>query len=332
MTRVYIVRHAEAEGNLYRRIHGWYDSRVTQTGLRQLEILKDRFKNVKIDAVYSSDLLRARLTAEAVAYGSGVPVIPTARLREVNMGVWEDRTWGEVLTNQREQYTYFYSRPDKWNVPGCESFGELQDRLENAVIDLAAENYGKTIALVTHGCAIRSLMARIRGVAAENIFEVPYCDNTGISLLEVTGRRIEIISHNDSAHIPDELTRFRRQKWRKSRDGFDNSNLWFSRDGDTYSAIHFTSAAGILTLDPKRGGEDKTGYIAYYLLDPDYRGLGMSVQLLGQAVSAYRDMGRDRIVVELENNPELSGYFRHYGFTALDPHTMTLDISLDQTL
>ena len=51
MTIVYIVRHAEAEGNLYRRVHGWYDSRITDNGRRQIAALANRFQDIPVDAV-----------------------------------------------------------------------------------------------------------------------------------------------------------------------------------------------------------------------------------------------------------------------------------------
>ncbi len=62
-TTLYLIRHAQAEGNLYRRCQGWYDSLITETGYRQIAALAERFKDVKIDAVYSSDLFRTRTTA-----------------------------------------------------------------------------------------------------------------------------------------------------------------------------------------------------------------------------------------------------------------------------
>ena len=63
MTKVYIIRHAEAEGNLYRRVHGWYNSLITDNGYRQIAALRGRFADVHIDAVYSSDLFRTMTTA-----------------------------------------------------------------------------------------------------------------------------------------------------------------------------------------------------------------------------------------------------------------------------
>ena len=58
MTTIYLIRHAEAEGNLYRRIHGWYDALVTENGLRQIQALEQRFQGEHFDAVWSSDLYR----------------------------------------------------------------------------------------------------------------------------------------------------------------------------------------------------------------------------------------------------------------------------------
>ena len=59
MTTVYLIRHAEAEGNLYRIAHGQYDGLITDRGYQQLRVLKKRFDGVPIDAVYSSDLFRS---------------------------------------------------------------------------------------------------------------------------------------------------------------------------------------------------------------------------------------------------------------------------------
>ena len=74
MTTVYLVRHAEAEGNLYRRIHGWYDALITENGYRQLDCLAERFRDVPLDAAYSSDLFRTETTARAVCQGRDLEV------------------------------------------------------------------------------------------------------------------------------------------------------------------------------------------------------------------------------------------------------------------
>ena len=90
---VYLIRHAEAEGNLYRRVHGWYDSLITENGYRQIAALRGRFADVPIDAVYSSDLFRTGTTARAIYPGHGLELHTTPGLREIGVGVGEDKPW-----------------------------------------------------------------------------------------------------------------------------------------------------------------------------------------------------------------------------------------------
>lgn len=87
---VYIIRHAEAEGNIYRRCHGLYDSLLTPRAYQQLPCLAKRFESVPLAAVYASPLFRARTTAQAVAAPHGLTVELRNALHEIDMGDWED--------------------------------------------------------------------------------------------------------------------------------------------------------------------------------------------------------------------------------------------------
>ena len=83
MTTLYLIRHAEAEGNAYRRIDGWYNSLITPNGLLQIEALRRRFEPIQIDACYASDLYRTCKTASAVYAPKNLPLHTDPRLREV---------------------------------------------------------------------------------------------------------------------------------------------------------------------------------------------------------------------------------------------------------
>ena len=72
MTTIYLIRHAEAEGNLHRRIHGWYDALITENGFAQIKALEDRFRDIHIDAVWSSDHMYHR-PGHLCAQGSAPP-------------------------------------------------------------------------------------------------------------------------------------------------------------------------------------------------------------------------------------------------------------------
>ena len=93
MTTIYLIRHAEADGNLYRRAHGWYDSVITDRGYRQIAALAKRFTSTHFDAVYSSDRRRTMTTALSVYKTHGLPLVTTPRVREIGIGVWEDHPW-----------------------------------------------------------------------------------------------------------------------------------------------------------------------------------------------------------------------------------------------
>ena len=88
MTEIYLIRHAQAEGNLYRMMQGHWDGDVTDMGRRQIEALAQRLKDERIDALYSSDLYRTRLTACAVTKYHDIPIHTDKRLREINVGPW----------------------------------------------------------------------------------------------------------------------------------------------------------------------------------------------------------------------------------------------------
>ena len=144
MTRVYIIRHAEAEGNLYRRIHGQYNSNLTALGVKQLDALEERFSNIQVDKVYSSDLKRTMMTSTAITRSRGIKAEPVRQLREVYMGRWEDLEWGNAEKYDREQLVLFSIDPAKWKVDGSEGFYELRDRVLKAVLEKSSENKNKS--------------------------------------------------------------------------------------------------------------------------------------------------------------------------------------------
>ena len=94
MTTVYFMRHAEAEGNTYRRMHGQYNSLITENGVRQIEALRARFEDIPVDACYASDLYRTCRTAQAVYIPKGLPLHPDRRFRETSVGCWENVPFG----------------------------------------------------------------------------------------------------------------------------------------------------------------------------------------------------------------------------------------------
>ena len=133
MTTIYLIRHAEAEGNLYRRVHGWYNSRITENGYRQIAALEERFRTISIDAVYASDLFRTMTTARGVYVPKGLELRTDPGLREMNLGDWEDLTFGEVRHHWPEEMERFNRSDPAWKAPNGEDFHQMGDRIEGTV-------------------------------------------------------------------------------------------------------------------------------------------------------------------------------------------------------
>lgn len=226
MTSIYLIRHCEAEGNLFRRAQGHWNGRVTERGYVQLAKLIERFSGVHLDAVYSSDLVRARTTAEALARPRGLPVHVTERLREVYMGVWEGKPWGQLQHDWPEQMNNFNNSPDKWHVPGGEEFTHVQKRLTGIIKEIAAENEGGTVAIASHGMAIKMFLMGVIGNCPGDPDNVGHGDNTSVSLLSVENGNIRVLYCNDNSHLDEETSTFARQRWWKQA-ALDPLNFYF---------------------------------------------------------------------------------------------------------
>ncbi|MBR5381854.1 MAG: histidine phosphatase family protein [Oscillospiraceae bacterium] len=343
MTKVYLIRHAEAEGNLYRRMHGWYNSAITVRGERQLSELAARFRGVRLDAVYSSDLNRAVKTAEAVAREAGLPVIATKRLREVCLGAWEDRPWGEATAFQPQQLLYFNNDPEKWSIEGGEPFERTQARMLSALTELAAAHDGGTIAAVSHGAAIRAALAAILHVPSAEISTIRHCDNTAVTELEIDGKtgEMRVLVMGDASHLSPENTRFWKEVWWKKDVDFDLSGLRFEplkpeEDGELYAlvrpggfetacrrvredenavvwALYREEKIGLIELDEEKERESGAGWIDWYFMRPAWRAMRLSVQMLGHAVSVYRGQGREKLRL-VPADDFAADYFKEFGF------------------
>lgn len=329
MTTIYLIRHAEAEGNLYRRIHGWYNSLITDNGYRQIAALEERFRDIHVDAVYSSDLFRTCTTARAVYVPKGLELHTDPGLRELNLGDWEDRTFGSVRHTDPRQMELFNRTDPAWSVPNAERFSQLGERVYDAVRCLAEEHPGQTIALFSHGMALRQFLGKVKNVPPEEWHSMPHGDNTAVSRLTWDGERFAIQFEMDNSHLPEDISTLARQSWwRKDKKASADVNLWFrpalwpqdralypEAEGTMTVAMSGDRPVGFFLTDPERYREEKAGYIRFLSLLPEDRGRGLGIQLVGEAVSEYRRAGRDKLRLHCPaDNEGARRFFQKYGF------------------
>ena len=204
MVTVYLVRHCEAMGNVLGVFQGTTDLDISETGATQLEFLGKRFKNVHIDKVYSSPLLRAYKTAEAIAKPKGLEVIVDQGLIEINGGIIEGMKLIDIFENYPELEYAWCHEFHNFAPENGEAIKDTYVRVWDAVKRIISENDGKTIVISSHGGVLRTLICRLVSGDLERINEIPFSDNTAVSKIifkDINTWECEYI--NDASHVPE---------------------------------------------------------------------------------------------------------------------------------
>ncbi|HQY91857.1 histidine phosphatase family protein [Caldilinea sp.] len=164
MTELWLVRHGQTDWNLQRRYQGQTDPPLNATGLQQAELAGEALVGRRYAAIYSSDLQRARVTAEIIGRRLGMEVFVDSRLREVSFGKWEGMLVADIQTRypvewEARQQDRLYARP-----PGGESVQDVAARIWPAVDELAARHPHDVLILVSHGLALATILCRAQGL------------------------------------------------------------------------------------------------------------------------------------------------------------------------
>ena len=308
MTRIYLVRHAEAEGNLYRIAQGQDNSNLTDRGWRQVAAVERRFADIHVDAVYASDLYRTCATASAIYKPKGLPLHRRKDLREICVGAWEQRTWGDIAREDAEQMTNFSIHPDRWFVEGAESPQQVTERVLGAAREIAAANEGKTVVLVSHGYAIRLLLAAVQGIPLADLAKTPVADNTAVSLIEFENGEMQVVFRDDSSHLktPEYLAG---EKVLLRASALE-VGLYFRPLRLPEQAEEFV---GVVQMLPEEG------WLSLVCVKENARQKGFGAQLIGQAVLASRRAGSGVLRTARSSGEK---FFADYGFVPVEDGTV----------
>lgn len=347
MTSIYIVRHTQAEGNLYRMMQGHWDGKVTADGLKQIDALAERFRDIHLDAVYSSDLSRAVATAEGVARYSGLPVIKDPQLREINMGPWETEFFGNVLYREPETARLFMFDSENWYSEGAETFNEVKERAYAELEKIAQRHDGQTIAVVSHGVTIRCLLSKIRNAPLSDIKNCPICKNTSVAKFTYDNGIFNCEYFNDVSHLGPEHE-YHWWQTEEIRDEIINveeeeeyykscyEDAWsFAHDGDmsrfnpdsyfetarkhiVYKLYSKDKPVGLVEISDT-GKKDGYCWVCLLYLISEYRGRGYGVQALGRAVSYCLKNGLNSIRLNCaSSNVTALKFYEKNGFEIID--------------
>lgn len=352
MTEIFLIRHTQAEGNVARMMQGHWDGDITPLGEQQIAALAERFKDISIDVLVSSDLYRTRATATAITKYHSLPMETDPRLREIMVGPWESRYFGDVAHETPELANRFWNNPEKFIMPGAETYYDVQRRMCEVMFEIAKKHEGKTVAVVSHGAAIRCFMSFVTGIPLNNNRELPIFDNTAVSRLVFSDGEFICDYTNDAshlnvsslplwgrapnlrgepvnpAHIKDLYTSAYRDTWlisKGSLKGYQEEtylsaacNHHRTMKDSVMEIFDGDKPAGLLDLDVRRGAEEKIGWISLLYLLPEYRGRGCAMQLLSRAGQYYKKLGRQALRLTVyDTNKAAVKFYSRTGFEQL---------------
>lgn len=188
MTTILLARHGESDWNAARRWQGHADRPLTPAGRAQAEALAERLDEIDVDAVYASDLRRARETAEVVARRKGLTVEILPELREVDVGSWSGLTRREAEERFPDGFRRWLEGGRGWE--GGETYDEMAERIARAVRAIAGEHPHGRVLVVCHGGPIRAVHALALGLDVHAYRRIrPVEPNARLSAVCIEGSR-----------------------------------------------------------------------------------------------------------------------------------------------
>ncbi|HET6642549.1 MAG TPA: histidine phosphatase family protein [Gaiellaceae bacterium] len=212
MTTILLARHGESDWNRAKRWQGFADRPLTELGREQAVALAERLADTELDAVYSSDLQRARDTAEIVARSKGLRVETTPDLREVDVGSWSGLIRAEAEARFPDAYARWLQGGEGWD--DGETYEEMSRRVVAAIARVAAQHPNGRVLVVAHGGSIRAAHAAALGLDVHTYRRIQRVEpNATLSAVYVDGGRLSELCRTEDL---DDFLRAEQQRRRKA--------------------------------------------------------------------------------------------------------------------
>ena len=198
MTTFFLIRHASCDGlgqKLWGRTPGIC---LNERGAQQAQCLIDRFKNMSLDAIYSSPLERALQTATVIANSMKLDVKTCDAANEIDFGEWTGKTFDELSRDER--WRHFNRRRSVTMIPGGESFLEVQNRIVKELETLALKHGESHVAIISHADIIRAAVAYFSAIPIDLVdrFEISPCS---VSAVAVNADNATLLTLNNTGEL-----------------------------------------------------------------------------------------------------------------------------------
>ncbi len=198
--RLILVRHGTTDWNEIGRCQGISDVPLNSTGIEQAEKVAFSLKDDRVDCIYSSDLIRAKTTAEKIADYHSVEVKIREDLREMDQGIFEGLDFSYIRKKYSEVLKHWRENPETLQLPQGEALMDVQQRAFDAVMDIGTRFGSQNIVIVSHNMVIAALFCRFTKNSLKR-FRDYLVDEASKSIIETCDDRFIIVSFNDIDHL-----------------------------------------------------------------------------------------------------------------------------------
>jgi len=200
LTRLLLVRHGSTIWNEAHRIQGHFDAPLSAEGIWQAQRLAQALAGEALDAIHTSSLSRAQITAREIARLHQVPVISEPALRERCYGLWEGLTPEEIARDYPEEARLWRAGDYEFAPPGGESLKDVLSRLARFFNDLLQAKRGQSLLLVSHANALSlALCCLLQRPLEERHALLPA--NASVSEVQIAGDKATLVRFNDLSHL-----------------------------------------------------------------------------------------------------------------------------------
>ena len=207
MLRVLIIRHGQTSYNREFRNQGRADIELDEVGIGQAGCLANLLDSERLDAIYSSDLVRASKTASVIAERLGVRVVIDGRLAERDYGRWEGKTRDQIIAEDTDGFSAYRSDPVTQSSGGGETGIDVFMRGVSFLSDLLQKHEEGNVAIVAHGGSGSALIAALinGSPSTADCFRLSNCSVTEIV---IEGHRRRLIRFDDHGHLDETPLRY----------------------------------------------------------------------------------------------------------------------------
>lgn len=202
--KLILVRHGESTWNKSKRVQGIRNPRLSKRGIKQSQLLAERLKGMKFDAVYTSPLRRAYDTTKILINSTNphINISIVEDLQEIKLGTWEGKTIEQVSKEYKDLYDKWCQTPLDVDIPGAETVLEFKDRVVRAFENIRAQHPhpNQEVLVVTHGGVISIYLAHLLDMNLNKIWSISLKNNS-LTILRFYKEFPHILLFNDTCHL-----------------------------------------------------------------------------------------------------------------------------------